>query len=88
MAKGNETTQTPPLSPEELKRLAEEKAAGELAEQERLKREQEKPPKRVEVIGDGVLGHLLLQKGEVTDDADYVALLDSERGQTLVREIL
>ena len=40
----------------------------------------------VRVICDGVLGPLLLQKGEVTDDADYVALLLVE-GQEKVEAV-
>src|SRR5262249_23759097 len=35
---------------------------------------------RVEVICEGCLGTKLLQKGDVTDDPEYVALLDDPRG--------
>lgn len=44
-------------------------------------------PKQVRVICDGTLGPKLLKKGDVTDDEEYVALLDSERGRTLVEEV-
>lgn len=43
--------------------------------------------KRVRVICDGVLGPLGLVKGDETDDADYVALLKTKRGKTLVQEV-
>ncbi len=43
--------------------------------------------KRVRVICEGTLGHLLLKKGEITDDADYAALLKTRRGRTLVEEV-
>lgn len=48
--------------------------------------EQPKETVKVRVIGNGTIGHLLLKKGDTTDDADYVALLKSERGQTLVEK--
>jgi hypothetical protein len=44
-------------------------------------------PKRVEVICEGTLGHLLLKKGDTTGDEEYVALLKTKRGKMLVREI-
>lgn len=44
-------------------------------------------PRQVEVICDGVLGTKLLAKGTVTNDAEYVALLNTERGLTLVRVV-
>jgi hypothetical protein len=42
--------------------------------------------KRVEVLVEN-LGHRLLQKGDVTDDEQYVALLKTARGRKLVREV-
>ena len=39
---------------------------------------------KVEIISEGRVGPLLLKKGDVTDDPDYVALLDDTRD--LVRE--
>lgn len=44
-------------------------------------------PKRVQVIGEGTLGHLLLKKGDTTDDETYVNLLKTKRGKTLVQEV-
>jgi hypothetical protein len=43
--------------------------------------------KRVRVICEGTLGPKLLRKGDVTDDPEYVALLEDERGRTLVQEV-
>lgn len=43
--------------------------------------------KRVRVICDGVLGPLGLVKGNITADSDYVALLKTKRGRTLVEEV-
>lgn len=42
---------------------------------------------RVEIICEGKLGTKLLTKGDITDDAEYVALLKTERGQRLVRKV-
>lgn len=44
-------------------------------------------PKKVRVICKGTLGPKLLKKGDVTDDPEYVALLETERGRTLVEEV-
>ena len=44
-------------------------------------------PARVQVICEGTLGHLLLKKGETTDDEAYVALLKTKRGQSLVQKV-
>lgn len=41
---------------------------------------------RVRIVGDGTVGHLLLKKGDITEDAEYVALLESKRGRTLVEK--
>ena len=41
--------------------------------------------KRVEVLFNGRLGPRLLTRGDITDDPDYVALLDD--GRELVREV-
>ncbi len=55
--------------------------------------EGENPPQatkkqRVRVIlGEGTLGHLGLKGGETTDHEDYVALLKTRRGKSLVQEI-
>lgn len=46
-----------------------------------------KNAKRVQVIFDGHLGSKLLKKYDITDDAEYVDLLKTERGKTLVREV-
>ncbi len=43
--------------------------------------------RRVRVICDGNLGLKMLSKGDITDDPDYVALLDTRRGRELVEEI-
>ncbi len=43
--------------------------------------------KRVEVICDQYLGTKALKKGDITDDDEYVALLQTERGRGLVREV-
>ncbi len=43
--------------------------------------------KRVEIIFDGMVGEKGLRKGDITDDAEYVALLKTERGRQLVREV-
>jgi len=45
-----------------------------------------KKPKRVRVICDGTLGPKLLEKGAVTDDPEYVALLEI-KGQKKVEEV-
>lgn len=42
--------------------------------------------KKVRVICEGTLGPKLLKKGDVTDDAEYIALLGTKRGKTLVEE--
>ncbi len=42
---------------------------------------------RVEIIADGMLGHKGFKKGDITDDDEYVALLKTDRGRTLVREV-
>ena len=42
--------------------------------------------KRVRVVADGTLGPLLLEKGDETDNADYVALL-KVKGQKKVVEV-
>nr|HQU86361.1 hypothetical protein [Pyrinomonadaceae bacterium] len=44
-------------------------------------------PKRVRVICEGTLGTKLLEKGDVTVDPEYVSLLETERGRTLVEEV-
>ena len=43
--------------------------------------------KTVRVICEGVLGPLGLRKGDTTDNEDYVALLKTKRGKTLVEEV-
>ncbi len=43
--------------------------------------------KRVRSVFGGVLGHLGLRLGETTDDEEYVALLKTKRGKTLVEEV-
>lgn len=50
------------------------------------KAEAEAKAKKVRVICEGTLGPQLLKKGDVTDDAEYVALLGTKRGKTLVEE--
>lgn len=54
-------------------------------------KEKEKEPvekkTRVRSVFDGVLGYLGLRKGETTDDSEYVALLKTKRGKTLVEEV-
>lgn len=42
---------------------------------------------QVEVICEGRLGRLLLTKGQITTDREYIALLDTERGRRLVKEV-
>ncbi len=42
---------------------------------------------RVEIICDTQLGSKLLKKGDITDDDEYVALLETERGRHLVKEV-
>lgn len=44
-------------------------------------------PKKVRVICKETLGHLLLTEGDTTDDPQYVALLKTKRGKTLVQEV-
>lgn len=46
-----------------------------------------KNAKRVEIICDTQLGSKLLKKGDITDDDEYVALLETERGRQLVKEV-
>lgn len=46
-----------------------------------------KKPKRIRVICKGTLGPKLLTKGDITDDPEYVELLESERGRALVEEV-
>lgn len=46
-----------------------------------------KKTKVVRSIFNGVLGHLGLRLGETTDDEEYVALLETRRGRTLVQEV-
>lgn len=46
----------------------------------------EKKAKKVRVICDGYLGTKLLQKGDVTDDPRYVAIL-ARKGQKLVEAV-
>lgn len=43
--------------------------------------------RRVRVICKGKLGLKLLSEGDITDDPDYVALLDTRRGRELVEEV-
>lgn len=45
------------------------------------------PKKSVRVICNGTLGDKLLKKGDVTSDEEYVALLKTKRGRTLVEEV-
>lgn len=45
-----------------------------------------RPARRVEVLVDN-LGPKLLKAGTITDDEQYVALLKTARGRTLVREV-
>ena len=52
----------------------------------------ENPPeqttgKQVQVICEGTHGPELLVKGDITDSPDYVALLETERGRKLVKEV-
>ena len=61
---------------------AEAKAAAEAAAAEAA----QKPKQRVEVICEGMLGHLLLKAGDVTSDEEYTALLKNKK-QQLVREV-
>lgn len=42
--------------------------------------------KKVRVICEGSLGLKMLKKGDITDDPEYVALLDTERGRQLVEK--
>src|SRR5215212_9542683 len=44
-------------------------------------------PKRVRVICEGTLGPKLLKKGDVTDDPEYVGLLESQGDRNLVVEV-
>ncbi len=46
-----------------------------------------KTSRRVRVITDSNLGLKMLKKGDITDDEEYVALLDTERGRLLVEEV-
>lgn len=46
-----------------------------------------KTAKQVEIICDTQLGSKLLKKGDITDDDEYVALLETERGRQLVKEV-
>lgn len=69
----------------DAKKKADEEAAAKAKAEAEAKSKQ---PKRVRVILEtGTLGHLLLAKGDVTEDLEYVALLDDERGRTLVEEV-
>lgn len=61
------------------KKAAEEKAKAEAAAKVK--------PVRVMVMCEGTLGHLLLKKGETTDDEAYVALLKTPRGRALVQKV-
>lgn len=49
--------------------------------------ETKKPQKVRVILSEGTLGTKLLKKYDVTDDPEYVALLDTERGRTLVQEV-
>ena len=60
---------------EDTAKAAAKKAADEAAEA--------KGPKRVRVICEGTLGPRLLEKGEITDDPLYVAILE-QKGQKKV----
>lgn len=46
-----------------------------------------KMPKQVRVICEGTLGPKLLKKGDVTDDPEYVGLLESQGDRNLVVEV-
>lgn len=61
-----------------------------MADDNKDKIQPEKKEKKTQVrviLEKGVLGHLLLKKGEVTDNEEYVGLLKTKRGQTLVEEV-
>lgn len=52
------------------------------------------PPEKTEktkqvrvILQNAVLGHKGLRAGDVTDDPEYVALLKTKRGKTLVEEV-
>lgn len=46
-----------------------------------------KNSQRVRIIGEGSLGLKMLKKDDITDDEEYVALLDTERGRLLVEAV-
>ncbi len=67
---------------DDAKKAADAKKADDAKKLE----DEKNTPKRVRVICEGTLGHLLLKKGEVTADKDYVALL-KVKGQQKVEEV-
>lgn len=76
MAAAKDKDKTPPNPPE----------ANDDAKNPPNPPQQPKETVKVRVIGNGTIGHLLLKKGDTTDDADYVALLKTSRGQKLVEK--
>lgn len=70
------------------KKAAEDKKKAEDEAKAKAAAEKAKKPTQVRVICKGTLGHLLLKKGDVTDDPEYVELLDSKRGRTLVEKVI
>lgn len=74
----------------EKQKEEEKKVAGETNKNLETKESTEpqaKKIKKVRVVCEGTLGTKLLKKGDVTDDPEYVALLETERGRTLVEEV-
>jgi hypothetical protein len=70
----------PNLTEAEKAKIEADKAAKKLEDEKNT-------PKRVRVICESdTLGHLLLKKGDVTDDKEYVALL-KVKGQQKVEEV-
>lgn len=62
-------------------------APGTIADAPQLLLNRGERAKRVRVICEGVLGDKILPKGSITDDPEYVALLKTDRGRTLVEEV-
>lgn len=74
----------------EKQKKEEKKEADETSKNTETKESTEpqaKKIKKVRVVCEGTLGTKLLKKGDVTDDPEYVALLETERGRTLVQEV-
>lgn len=70
------------------KKAADEKAKADAAKKAADDKAKEDEAKKVRVIKEnGTLGPLLLSKGDTTDDKEYVALLKTKRGRTLVEAV-